>query len=378
MDDIKYIFSEHTESQTESFTFSEDGNYNLNHRPLAESSITGCISTLSELFTEWYLFDSSHEKNIPQFLAEEGLTDVFTESEFMDLICGGAYLDDTLIQFITLKIPFPIKTKKIQKLNRDLSVQNEKAYLVKSKTTTIEKIHEITQEKKAKKAKRNAEYHKKNRERILKQHHEYYLANREHILEKNKQWVLSHQEQYQKYHAQWCTENAEHLKEYHKKYRTENAVAVSERKKKCYNAKKEQYLSRNKANYEANKEKYLAHQKQHYEANKEKYLARQKQYYEEMKQKAESAKNMCAAYVFLLNLRKTDKEQYFKMYTEQAKPLTGMLKTCVALQNNDINLCPFCNSKSEQNAEQCCNQKVLSMDNATTMLKILANILNQR
>ena len=363
MDDIKDIFSESTESKNEPFTFSEDGNYNLNCRPFVKSSISGRISTLPELFTEWYLFDSSHEKNIPQFLAEEGLTDVFTESEFMDLICGGAYLDYALIQFITLKIPFPIKITKIQKLNWDLSVQNKKAYLIKSKTNTTEKIHEATKENKTKKRKQDAEYHKKNRERILKQHHEYYLANREHILERNRQWVLTHQEQYQKYHSQWCTENAEHLKEYHKKYRAENATAVSERKKKCYNAKKEQYKRKNKANYETNKEKYLA---------------QQKQYNAKLKQKAEMAKTVCAAYVFLLNLRKTDKEQYLKIYRKQANPLIGMLKTCVALQNMDKKQCPFCNSKCDQSAEQCCNQKVLSMDNAPTMLKILANILNQR
>ncbi len=348
MDDIQDIFDESAESKTEIFISSEDGNYNLNGRPFPEDSETGRISTLSELFTEWYLFDSSHEKNVQQFLAEEDLTDVFTESEFMDLMCGGAYLDDRLIHFIALKIPFQIKEQKIQKLNRELSEQNNKANLIKSKNSTIEKTRDIIAERKTNKQKHDKEYRIRNREHIIKQKREYYLLNRERILERNRQWVLAHQEQCQAYYQKWREENAEHLKEYHKNYRTKNATAVSERKKKCYNSKKAQYQQRNKENYE------------------------------KRKQLAEAAQNVCVVYIFLLNLRKADKKLYTQLYTRQQNPLTEMIKTCTALQKMNMNMCPFCNRKSSQKLDQCCNQKVLELANAKTLLKILANTLKQR
>ena len=292
----------------------------------------GRISKLSEVFLEWYLFESDTEKNIKTFLESEGLSDVFTETQFMDLMCGKAYLDNVLLQFVALKLPFYIAFNKLQRIN----AQHAKGIcLIKFGPNIFDKIRETVQENNEAISKRKKEYR-----------HNHHMAHREHNLAMNRQWILEHFEQYQAYQKQWRTENREHLQEYQSKYRRENATAVAERKKKCYRAKKEQYQKQNRENYSKNKERYLAQQKAHRI---------------ELQQKAISAQKFCAAYVFLLQLRKTDKAQYQMLYRPQQNPLIQMLRNCPALQNMDASLCPFCNSESGQSVDKCCNPKVLAL-----------------
>ena len=322
-------------------------------------TVAGRVSTLSEVFLEWYLFDSSEKKDVKTFLATEKLQDVFTESDFMDLMCGGAYLDDDLLQYVSLKLPFYISMNKLHRMNASVSASNQ-TYLIKGCRNIGNKIKEIVAHKQEQQRVHAKEYYEKNKDRIKNANHEYYLQNREHILARNKQWVEEHPLLYKVYQTQWRHENAPALKKYHKKYRAEHVAVVSERKKKCYNAKKTQYQQRNRENYQKNKEKYLA---------------RNKEYREELKQKGEIAQKICAAYVFLLILRRKNKEKYLELYTQQQNPLCEMLKTCVALQNMDMNMCPFCNHNSEIVAAQCCNQKVLSIPNAMNEVQKLADAL---
>lgn len=307
---------------------------------------TGRISKLSEVFLEWYLFESDTEKNIKIFLESEGLSDVFTETQFMDLMFGKAYLDSVLLQFVALKLPFYVVSKKLRHIN---AKHGKDAYLIQHGPNVFEKIHETVQENKEFIRKRKKEYR-----------HNHHMAHREHNLAMNRQWILDHFERYQAYQAQWRTENREHLHEYQSQYRQENATAVAERKKKCYRAKKEQYQKRNRENYAKNKERYLAQNKAHRM---------------ELQQKATLTQEFCAAYVFLLQLRKTDKAQYQMLYRPQQNPLTHMLRTCPALQNMDASLCPFCNSEYDQSVDTYCNNKVLELPGAVDKVKQIASVL---
>lgn len=294
----------------------------------------GRISSLSEIFLEWYLFDSSEPKDIKLFLAQEELTDIFTEQEFIDLIYGKAYLDNTLLQFIELKLLFFVSPDKIRALNKP---KDTSAYLIKSSPNIIDKISKLSAQKQEQK--------KKNRR---KHNHKYFLSHREEALARITNWVKN---------------NPERSKEAQKIYRQKNAAAISAGKKKCYYAKQEQYKKRIKKNYEKNKERYLA---------------QQKQYNQEMCHKSELAQQICAVYVFLLNLRKNNKKEYLTMYTENQRPLIPMLKTCAALQNMDINMCPLCNENCENELEKCCNQKVLALPNIMQELRIITNELKQK
>ena len=307
---------------------------------------TGRISKLSEVFLEWYLFESDTEKNIKTFLESEGLSDVFTETQFIDLMCGKAYLDDVLLQFVALKLPFYVAFNKLKRVN---AKHSKDVYLIRHGPNIFEKIRETVHE--------NNEFI---RERKKEYRHNHHMAHREHNLALNRQWILNHFEQYQAYQTQWRTENREHLHEYQSKYRRDNATAVAERKKKCYNAKKEQYQKRNRENYTKNKERYLA---------------QQKAYRMELQQKAVLAQDFCAAHVFLLGLRKTDKAQYQMLYRPQQNSFALMLRTCPALQNMDASLCPFCNSECDQSVDTCCNNKVLELPGAVDTVKQIASAL---
>ena len=335
-------------------------------RPLRDNE-TNRISTLPELFLEWYLFDSSYEKNIPQFLKDEGLDDIFTEPEFMDLMCGSTYMDKDMIQLISLKIPFQISIPRIQSLNDTLSRQNPQAYIVSSPSNIHDKTSEVYQsvqrEKQEREQEHAKEYYAANQERIKKRHHEYYERNKTTLREKQKIYEQENIEHHLSYQARYRAEHREELREYHRRYRKDHADVVSMRKKKCYEAKKEQYQRKNRENYEKNKEKYLAQQKKHRE---------------KLKQKAQEAQTMCAAYVFLTELRKNNREQYLTLYTRQQNPLVDMVKMCLALQNMDINACPVCNHECDGKTQHCYNQKLLSIPNSVNEIKMIAQKLKQR
>ena len=406
MEEIQDIFTESSEYGTEFFAFTEDGTYNLNGRPFAPDSTIGRISTLSELFTEWYLFDSTREKDINQFLIDENLTDIFTESEFMDLICGNAYLDSEMIYFIKMKLPFFVSLSKMESMNRQ-HVQD--AYLIQHTQNIIDKNTEIftqyNSERKEKTKQRKARYRATHREQIQQYDRMYRATHREKIQKREALYRATHREQIQQRDKKYYEKNKEKLRELSKKYYEETKEQYLARRKRYYETHREQckqycreYYQVNKErwkkyresqskentrdtkhkHYEKNKEKYQRQHKENYEKNKEKYLAQQKKHREKLKQKAQEAQTMCAAYVFLTELRKTNRELYLTLYTAQSNPLISMLKTCVALQNMDINMCPLCNKNCGNDLQESCNQKLLSIPNSVSEIKMIAQKLKQR
>ena len=367
MDEIQDIFSDSSEYGAEKFSFTEDGSYNTNRRPFAKDSMIGRISTLSELFTEWYLFDSSHEKDIAQFLTEEQLTDIFTESEFMDLMCGLAYMDEELAELVSLKLPFSIGINKLKYLNFCTSYTNPSARLIQGPEKIHDKIDTLSKLKSEAKADQKKQhdktYRETHKETIKQKRREYYIQNREKIQETNKLWILKNHERNSAYQQQYRRDHLEEFREYHRQYRKDNATAVSERKKKCYNAKKEQYQQRNKENYEKNKEKYLAQQKLYLKAKK---------------QRAKKALTVCAAYVLLSKLKKKHKEKYLELYSEQQDPLTQMVRGCIALQTMNLDLCPWHDENCGTSPDQCCNQMVLDLPRAKKRLPKMAQMLARK
>ncbi len=372
----------------------------------------GRISTLSELFLEWYLFDSSEEKDVKKFLAEAEIQDVLNEAQFMDLMCGMAYLDDDLLQLISLKLPFPILSDKLHRMNAKVAT-SKKAYKIESKSDVADKIKDQAQQKeRARKDRKNArkrELYAQNPEKYKEQgrrwraknpdkvrakkrrdwakHATEYNAkrrekrkeNREALLAKARQWYADHREERRAYEKMRRERDRESRKAVQKRSVEKNKEHYAQYKHAWYEAHKAQLSQQGKDRYQQNKAQIQQGNKDRYEKNKEQYLAQRKLYRAELKQKTESAQKICAAYVFLMNLRKTNREKYLELYTRQQKPLTSMLKTCAALQKMDINLCPFCNSNSEQTVETCCNPKVLSLPDAISELQIIsANLMKNR
>ena len=81
------------------------------------SGISSTINTLGEVFTEWFLFDLAASGDIPRFLHDSQLDGIFTDGQFMDLMCNRAYLDDNLVFFVYKKLPFSIQKSKLYSLN---------------------------------------------------------------------------------------------------------------------------------------------------------------------------------------------------------------------------------------------------------------------
>lgn len=360
-DSIQDIFSEFEEPDDKSLIFDEQ----LQSTYIkSTNSVSNHISSLSEIFLEWYLFDSSTEKDVQKFLTDEDLTDIFKESDFMDLMCGTAYLDEELIKLVLLKLPFHISTNKLQYLNFYTSYLNPNARLIKSTDKTIAKMNTLSklklQEKKDKEKQRDKKYYETHKEINKQKKHEYYLKNREKIQEANKLWIINNLEKHLAYQKQYRLEHLEESREYHKQYRKNNAEVVSERKKKCYNAKKEQYLQ---------------HHHEYYETNKDKLLAQNKIYYKAKKQRAKKALTVCAAYVLLSKLKKKNKDKYLKLYSEQQDPLNQMIPNCIALQTMNLDLCPWLNENYGISIEQCCNQNVLALPRVKKRLPKMAQML---
>ena len=361
---IQDIFSESAGFGTEIFSHSNDVNYNLNGRPFMEDSETSSISNLSEVFVEWYLFDSSVEKNIEKFLQNEDLTDVFTESEFMDLMCGKACLDNVLLSFIVLKLPFSLTISKLAKLNS--YAERSGKYIIKSdKDNIAERLQKITISKKEA---------TKDRERATKKI--YYKTHKEEIRKRKKLYRETHKEEIAARRKEYRENNLEHVRELTNKRRHEHPEWDRNRAKK---ESRKNYMKAYRKKYaEEHREAEQKRKKAWYKSNKEKLLEQQQAYDQKKRQQIESAKKVCAVHVFLLNLRRTKKPEFLKLYTAQTNPLIGMIKTCPALQNMDINMCPLCNENCEHSLEQCCNQKVLAIPNVLQELHAIAEQLKQR
>ena len=388
--DDEYIFDQDDLSVVESLdlvTFRND------------DSVAGHVDSLAEVFTEYYLFDSSCEKSIEQFLKSEKLDDIFTESEFMDLICGGAYLTDDLVHFIVLKLPFRITADRLIFLNNLAKKKNRSAYLIK-KDIDSDKVQKALDDKQEIKRKKRCEYSRKwrsehpeyredpekhrerlrkyrsehpevakayrekNKERIKVQRKKYYKLNKKYIQERNKKWVKEHSERYKEYQAQWRREHAEEQKQYHKEYREKNAAKVSARKKKCYKAKKLQYQKQHKEYYEAHKD----------ECRLKNEEARQKR-----KERASAAQSVCALYLYLLYLKKNNRAKYLEFYTYQQDPISNLIKTCAALQNMDLKKCPFFDNDvaDEKVQQQCASRAVFNVPGAVPEIQKYIEQLKQ-
>ncbi len=241
-------------------------------------TIARTINTLSDLFVEWYLFDSTHEKTIESFLFEEGLADVFTVAQFMDLMCGNARLDDGLVSLVLKKLPFPITLNKISKLN----VYSYEKYTVSIDGNLLRvKIAEIAQ-KKEQKRKENWK--------------KYYAENREKIIAQNIKWGKNNPEKVAKYLARWREKNREYIlqlarerykkhKEIWEKYYAENRERILDVQHKYYELNSEKIKERVRVWEKNNKEYCRQRAKKYREKDREKYIERSRKYYEEHKEK---------------------------------------------------------------------------------------------
>ena len=317
-----------------------------------KDTVCGRTATLGEIFLEWYLFDSSTRKDIKQFLTTENLVDVFTEKEFADLMCGDAHLDDSLLLYIQQKLPFYTSFAKLQWLNTWVIKNNPSTYLIQATPSIITKTQELIDQQNEEKRRKRAEYsrkcNEKHRPQRLAYKKWYRETHKEELKAANDRYNETHREERRAYSRQYYITNLEKVKESQKKSRA------------------------------AHHEHIAAYDKQYRATHPEKIRQIDAKRRQKFKQNHEAAQKICAAYVFLIQLRKTNFQKYLELYTRNQKPLTSMLKMCPALQSMDINMCPLCNPNCENDVCKCCNQKVLPLPNALDKIQIIANELMQK
>ena len=339
-----------------------------------KGSVCNNISSLGDVFTEWYLFDSSQKKNIKKFLSTENLTDIFTETEFIDLMCGNACVDDIILQFIMIKLPFRITMDRLHILNQYATSQYNDTYAIKSKSNLTDKICELYRLKKQEQKEKYKKNRKANKEHIRLIKHDYYLRNKEYIQKIKHEHYLKNQERIKQHSQEYYLANKDRIREYYAKNKEQRQKLHRE----YYEKNKELVRERNHEYRNIHRKEQNQYSKEYYIAHREEQKQYQKEYYEKSQQNKAIAKTICATYLFLLKFKKENKDEYLKTYKKRHDPLHSMFKTCVALQNNDIKLCPFCNENCKNTIDKCCNQKILSIPNATIEIQSIANTLKQR
>lgn len=171
-----------------------------------------------------------------------------------------------------------------------------------------------------------------------------------------------------------------HQPEIRKKQRTyyyTHQPEILDQKHQYWDANKDDINAKRRRQYKKNPTAVHERNRKYQTTHRDSIYATNKKYRERMQQTAETAMKVCAAYVFLMNLKKQDPGKYSELYTRKQNPLCGMLKNCVALQKMDITMCPFCNDKNGNMIEECCNQKLLAVPNAIEEMQAISRNLVQ-
>ncbi len=266
------------------------------------------ITTLAEVFLEYYLFDTCTAKSIDDFLSDEHLDDVFTSGQIMDLMCGTAYMNEEMVSLVHSKLPFEINIGRLHKLNAN-AAKSGAIEIIPCNVNLVQKEAELKKEKvRRTKSEYNRRYREKHADKIKAYQKELYLQNREQRKESARARYYKNR-----------SANIAKSRQYYK----DNLAACVARDKKYYRENREYILARNRQYREKNPN-----------ANKDNY--------QKIKARKELAKSMCPVFIFLCELRATNIQKYLTKYKRvQDIPGQAIRAGCDALSVRDISLCPI-------------------------------------
>ena len=406
------------------------------------STINSKIRTLSEVFLEWFLFDSSEEKTLESFIKSENIDAFITPEQFMDIMSNKAHLDEHLILLVQQKLPFQVPLKKMYYLNSQ--ARKNYTYCIKVPPEIIHdlikkelnlKKEKIKQQRKQyyeqnrdKIAKQKKQYCEINRDKIAKHKKQYYEENRDKIVEQKKRYrkknhdkILEHQKQYReknrdkivkyqkqynevnrdkitKYQKQYQEKNRNKIAGYQKQYREENRDKITEYQKQYYKENRDKLTKRKKQYREKNRDKkLLERQKKHDEKLHKKFLEFQKKNNDrplkvaerqeknrdkmlKRKERKEMAKSVCPAFLFLDSLKKENIVVYLTLHKKHSDIIGKAVKSCTALQNMDFTLCPLFKSvDSEQYMKESCPMpNAFVLPQSFDIIRNFVTVLKQR
>ena len=190
------------------------------------STINSKIRTLSEVFLEWFLFDSSEEKTLESFIKSENIDAFITPEQFMDIMSNNAHLDEPLILLVQQKLPFQVPLKKMYYLNSQ--ARKNYTYCIK---VPPEIIHDLIKKeldlKKEKIKQHQKQYYEQNRDKIAEYQKQYREQNRDKIAKQKKQYCEINRDKIAKYQKQYCEKNHDKMLKYQQVYKERKEMAKS-------------------------------------------------------------------------------------------------------------------------------------------------------
>ncbi len=350
------------------------------------STINSKIRTLSEVFLEWFLFDSSEEKTLESFIKSENIDAFITPEQFMDIMSNKAHLDEHLILLVQQKLPFQVPLKKMYYLNSQ--ARKNYTYCIK---VPPEIIHDLIKKelnlKKEKIKQQRKQYYEQNRDKIAKQKKQYCEINRDKIAKHKKQYYEENRDKILEYTKQYYEKNrdkiAKHQKQYYEEnrdkileYREQSRDKIAEYKKQYYKENRDKIAEYQKQYQEKNRNKIAGYQKQYREENHDKMLKYQQMY----KERKEMAKSVCPAFLFLDSLKKENIVVYLTLHKKHSDIIGKAVKSCRALQNMDFTLCPLFKSvDSEQYMKESCPMpNAFVLPQSFDIIRNFVTVLKQR
>ncbi len=242
---------------------------------IGTDSISTKVKTLSEVFIEWYLFDSSSDKSISEFLKSEKLDKILSEDDFNDIVQGVANLDDDTITYIAKKLPFDFNINKLDMFNTAVGQKSYYQRTIKTNPQYIAtEIERMNSDKTERKKEQKAQYHKKyraeNLERLKATKDIWYKNNYERVIETNKRWREKNPDKVTESRKKWFEQNPEKVKESRKKWNEQNPEKIKESNKRWREANPDKVKARYKRWCDANPDKVKAAKQRYRAANPEK------------------------------------------------------------------------------------------------------------
>ncbi len=180
--------------------------------------------------------------------------------------------------------------------------------------------------------------------------HKYYIKNRDKIKAASAAYAAQNKEKVSARHHEYAIKNKERLGEYQRSYYIKNKDKIKAAAVAAYAGK--------------NKEKHLE------------MMRKNRQRYAEQNARA---REMCPAFMFLLQLRMTDIRLYQTRYKIHDNIVNRAIKKCAALQSGDANLCPLVagDMKNDHVRQQCVIPHVFEFTRAVDRITYFAGKLKK-
>ena len=239
-------------------------------------------------------------------------------------------------------------------------------------------MNDLTEEKLRKKRAYSRKYYAENKAKALAYSKKYYQEHKEKACEYQKKYRATHKGKHNEYQKEYFRKHPEKRKQYNINRQVNSSTIYAEHQeekreymRKYYHNNKDKYKKyRQNALKKAEETGMLVKQKEYQKTYRDLHKTEISSYQEKYRKETVEMKiiagNMCPAYWFLLSVRKNNLDQYIEFFKKGQNIAKTAQKHCVAVQNNNNDLCPFCNLNLED--DSCAIPHVMDLADAENQL----------